>query len=151
MTQAPSRKHVRISKELKDLAQDPPDGCLLLFDPAIPSTTIQGFLIGPQGTSYEGGLFSFTVTYPEDYPFKPLIVKMHTKILHPGINNESICLDILRDQWSPALTLKKVLLSLMSFLQDPNFDDFTNQEAVEYYQAGRFEQKAEEYTLTFSH
>ncbi|KAH0666853.1 hypothetical protein KY285_028059 [Solanum tuberosum] len=45
--------------------------------------------------------------------------------LHPNISSQSgaICLDILKDQWSPALTLKTALLSIQALLSAPEPDD----------------------------
>jgi hypothetical protein len=62
---------------------------------------------------YSGGVFFLAIHFPTDYPFKPPKVNFTTRIYHPNINsNGSICLDILRDQWSPALTISKGMHNL---------------------------------------
>jgi hypothetical protein len=64
--------------------------------------------MGPTDSPYSGGVFFLAIHFPTDYPFKPPKVNFTTRIYHPNINgNGSICLDILRDQWSPALTISK--------------------------------------------
>ena len=64
--------------------------------------------MGPGDSPYSGGVFFLAIHFPTDYPFKPPKVNFTTRIYHPNINsNGSICLDILRDQWSPALTISK--------------------------------------------
>ncbi|KAM4874258.1 ubiquitin-conjugating enzyme E2 D4 isoform 2-T2 [Thomomys bottae] len=70
----------------------------------------QATIMGPNESPYQGGVFFLTIHFPTDYPFKPPKVAFTTKIYHPNINsNGSICLDILRSQWSPALTVSKAL------------------------------------------
>jgi ubiquitin-conjugating enzyme E2 D/E len=83
-----------------------------------------GMILGPDETPYQGGVFFLEITFPNDYPFKPPKIKFITKIYHCNINNEGgICLDILKDNWSPALTISKILLSISSLLSDPNPSD----------------------------
>ena len=73
--------------------------------------------MGPADSPYSGGVFFLAIHFPTDYPFKPPKVSFTTRIYHPNINgNGSICLDILRDQWSPALTISKG--SFFSFSAD---------------------------------
>jgi len=113
----------RIKRELIDYQKDPPSNCSAgpkdenIFD-------WEATLMGPTESPYEGGVFFLNIRFPADYPFKPPKVKFITRIYHPNINaNGGICLDILKDQWSPALTISKVLLSICSLLTDPNPDD----------------------------
>ena len=94
--------------------------------------------MGPKDSPYEDGVFFMSITFPSDYPFKAPKCSFTTKIYHPNINaNGSICLDILKDQWSPALTISKVLLSISSLLCDANPDDPLVPEIAQIYKTNR--------------
>uniref|UniRef100_A0A4W2IP70 UBC core domain-containing protein n=1 Tax=Bos indicus x Bos taurus TaxID=30522 RepID=A0A4W2IP70_BOBOX len=102
-----------IQKELSDLQRDPPAHCSAepvgedLFHR-------QSTIMGPPGSAYQGGVFFLTVHFTTDYPFKPPKAAFTAKTYHPNINsNGSICLYVLRTQRSPALTVSKVLLSIL--------------------------------------
>ena len=114
----------RIQKELEDLRTNPLETCsagpLTEEDPF----TWEATILGPKDSPYEGGCFSLRLQFPVNYPFKPPKVAFTTKVFHPNINAQGgICLDILKDQWSPALSVAKVLLSISSLLTDANPKD----------------------------
>lgn len=113
----------RIQKELENFNNDPPTNCSAgpEGDDVYHWTAT---IMGPVATPYENGLFFLNITFPSNYPFKPPKVSFVTKIYHPNINKQGgICLDILKENWSPALTISKVLISICSLLDDPNPDD----------------------------
>lgn len=142
----------RINKELQDLTRDPPANASAgpigddLFH-------WQATLLGPAESPYEGGVFFLDITFPADYPFKSPKVEFTTKIYHPNINSHGgICLDILKDQWSPALTTSKVLLSICSLLTDPNPADPLVPEIARLYERNRpeYTRKAREWTRKYA-
>ena len=85
----------------------------------------KGIVRGPEGTSYDGGTFIVDIQIPPDYPYKPPKMKFDTMVWHPNVSSQTgaICLDILKDEWSPALTIRTALISLQALMCSPEPDD----------------------------
>ena len=142
----------RIQRELQDLIKDAPENCsagprgdnIYIWD---------ALIIGPSDSPFAGGMFKLEINFPADYPFKPPKLVFLTKIYHPNISpSGSICLDILKDKWSPALTIAKVLLSVSSLLTDPNPNDPLVPDVATIYTNNRakYDETAREWTLNYA-
>jgi ubiquitin-conjugating enzyme E2 D/E len=143
----------RIQRELEDLLASPLETCTAGPVNEADLFVWDATLIGPKDSPYEGGLFQLGIAFPTNYPFKPPKVYFKTKVFHPNINGDGgICLDILKDQWSPALSIVKVLLSISSLLTDANPKDPLVPDIARLYVEDRaeFDRMAREWTQRYA-
>ena len=118
----------RLRRELEALAQSPESEEGGVWGaPINPNdmTKLRCFIKGPTDTPFQGGIFEVAIVVPSEYPFRPPSCKFATRLWHPNVSSQTgaICLDILKDNWSPALTLKTTLLSLQALLSAPEPKD----------------------------
>jgi ubiquitin-conjugating enzyme (huntingtin interacting protein 2) len=128
----------RLQKEVADLRNDKATNITIeLVGESL--THLIGTFIGPEDTPYHGGTYEVDIVIPDQYPFQPVKMKFITKIYHPNISSASgaICLDILKDAWSPVLTLKSTLISLQSLLCSPEPSDPQDAEVAKHYMTSR--------------
>ncbi|CAN6558849.1 unnamed protein product [Malus baccata var. baccata] len=110
----------RIQREMVELNMDPPPDCC-----AGPKGDNLyhwiATLFGPPGTPYHGGIYFLDITFPSDYPFKPPKVVFTTRIYHCNVDsNGNLSMEMLKDSWSPALTITKLLLAIRSIFTRPD-------------------------------
>eukprot|EP01099_Mayorella_cantabrigiensis_P006779 TRINITY_DN577_c0_g1_i1.p1 TRINITY_DN577_c0_g1~~TRINITY_DN577_c0_g1_i1.p1 ORF type:complete len:152 (-),score=28.38 TRINITY_DN577_c0_g1_i1:320-775(-) len=143
----------RIQHELSDILLDPPSGCSAGPKNEDVINEWRALISGPPGTPYADGVFELEILFPKEYPFKPPKIVFKTRIYHCNINSKgAICLDILKDNWSPALTISKVLLSISSLLADCNPNDPLVGNIAKQYISDREEHDkiAREWTLKYA-
>jgi ubiquitin-conjugating enzyme E2 D/E len=143
----------RIKNELDDLNKSPIPNCSAGPINNNDITKWDGTIIGPEDTPYMNGIFNISIEFTSEYPFKPPRVFFKTKIYHCNINDQGgICLDILKNNWSPALNISKLLLSICSLLSEPNPDDPLVPEIAELYKKNRelHDMNAKEYTVKYA-
>jgi len=158
ISKSPSHTNVlkRLKKERKDIEKANDDE-EMGFD-AAPADENNYFewnahIQGPKGTPYESGLFFLNVVFPKEYPFKPPKISFETKIYHMNINDKGeICLRMLKDDWSPAYDLQKVLKKLVDMLITPNQEEPLVTEIAHLYVSNQKEhdKKAAEFTQKFA-
>jgi ubiquitin-protein ligase len=130
----------RITKELKEF-----DSFLKesgsIYDHRIISINIKENILdfevcflGPIDSPYEEIINIISIRIPQEYPNRPPIMLFCNKIFHPNIaQNGAICLDILKDKWTPVYTIRTIIMSIISLLSDPNPDSPLNCDAARLY------------------
>ena len=110
-------------------------------------------ITGPAGSPYAGGVFFLSMHFPTDYPFHAPKIVFETKIYHCNINAQGhICVSFLKDEWSPILTVPKMLLMICSLLTDANPDDPLVPDIAQLYKTNRalHDERAKEWTRKYA-
>ncbi|KAK6132647.1 hypothetical protein DH2020_033599 [Rehmannia glutinosa] len=170
----------RIIKETQRLLSEPAPG--ISASPSEDNMRYFNVMIlGPTQSPYEGGVFKLELFLPEEYPMAAPKVRFLTKIYHPNIDKVCcpsfdflhsmfmptigasilmklflqlgrICLDILKDKWSPALQIRTVLLSIQALLSAPNPDDPLSENIAKHWKSNESEavETAKEWTRLYA-
>lgn len=94
----------------------------------------RAFMIPSKSSVYHDTILELTIVFPATYPYAPPVITFDTPIFHPNVNsNGSICISTLAKDWSPALTIEKTLLSILSLLDEPNASDPLRPDAAELF------------------
>ena len=120
----------RLLKEIKEAARDA-DATIRLAPDGENLLRWSATLKGPEETPFETGTFVVRFSLPESYPLAPPRAAFETKIFHPNVHwsTGEICLDILKDAWSPAWTLHSVCRAVLALLCNPEPDSPLNCDA----------------------
>jgi len=147
-SKAPTQKkasaaQLRITKDINELSL--PKTCNVDF-PDLNDLLVFKLTICPDEGFYRGGKFVFGFKVGQAYPHEPPKVKCETQVYHPNIDLEgNICLNILREDWKPVLTINSIIYGLQYLFLEPNPEDPLNKEAAEVLQSNRrvFEQNVQ--------
>lgn len=143
----------RLLNEHADILKNPVTNCSAGPIKDKEMTHWHATIFGPEGTPYHQGVFELDIMFPDEYPFKPPKIYFITPIYHCNISsNGGICLDILKDNWSPALNISNLLLSICSLLAEPNPKDPLVPEIADLLQKSKetHDMNARTYTLKYA-
>ena len=115
----------RLKKELRDIEAD--KLAEYTAAPLVEGDLVgvwKASIIGPIGSPYEGFVVPLDMTFPTNYPFKPMRVVFRAPMMHPNISlHGHVSFHLLSHGWSPAFTILKILASLQCILATPDEDN----------------------------
>ena len=87
--------------------------------------------IKPDIGYYAGGTYYFNVFIKDTYPMEPPVVKCMHRIYHPNIDIDgNVCLNLLREDWTPALDIQSIIIGILFLFHEPNGRDPLNKDAA---------------------
>lgn len=95
---------------------------------------------GPLKSPFEGHLLTLHITLTPNYPYEsPKVTFPSYTIAHPNVKFSSgeICLDILKDKWSPVYGLIYIIESIKILLSEPNTDSPLDVDLSRLYDSDR--------------
>ncbi|KAG9603700.1 hypothetical protein KCU77_g1215, partial [Aureobasidium melanogenum] len=142
----------RIASELANLHRDPAETGLVAQ--TSPEDTLHwvAHISGPQRSPYAQGIFNISITFEEDYPRGPPRIAFLTPLFHPNVSEKGQIrlAEFEETQWSPAITIRTLLISLQAMLSDPNPLESCklNEEAAALYlqDLAEFKKRARQWT-----
>jgi len=169
---APNKWRI-VQKGLDDINSDPTCGIKAQVRDESDWRYIIGSFKGPEDSPYEGGTFDVELSLPDQFPIRPPKARFLTRVWHLNVQVQppapeyayldiddpnaptvlypvgGVCLDILKESWSPALTLKSIFLSIQQLMASPNPDSPLN---IDGYSAGQnyYYQKARDWSIRYA-
>lgn len=138
-----------LSQELKSLKDEPLEGFRVKLVNDENMFDWEVAIFGPPGTIYQGGYFKARMHFPQDYPFSPPSLRFDkaTLLYHPNVyESGDLCISILHppvndphsgelpcERWNPTQSVRTILLSVVSLLNEPNTSSPANVDASVKY------------------
>ena len=138
----------RLTRDLRDLQRDPLDSNGIYYQhDDVDFLRGRAVIIGPEKTPYQYGYYFFDLFFPEEYPYKPPKVVFQTREGTLRFNPNlyacgKVCVSILNTwsgpQWTACQSIRSVLLSLQSLLNDhplqnePGFENDVGERSKAY-------------------
>jgi ubiquitin-protein ligase len=125
-----------ITRELPDLQRNPSE---TYYAGSVEAGNLQqwvGHISGHPDTPYEQRNSSVDIVFPENYPRIALQLTFTTPVFHPNVSEEGDVrlAELEGKNWTPALTVRSILLCLQALLSDPHlFEGVLNSEAAIVY------------------
>ncbi|QLQ81216.1 hypothetical protein HG537_0E05710 [Torulaspora globosa] len=135
-----SAARMRLQKDLEALELPSMAQIEVITLPVAKDLPVLRLRIAPDEGYYKGGKFSFEITFSEAYPIEPPRVCCLNRIFHPNIDYQGkVCLNILREDWSPALELQSVVIGIIFLFLEVSDKEPLNKDAATMLSRDRIE------------